>query len=660
MLNCEYLASYGADLIANGFRIIPILPGTKRPVEQNWTSVEATPDLLQSWLDDGKGPWGVGVLGVATPGIDIDTTDTHVLQKIEAWCSDNIGPSLKRIGRAPRALLLFRTDKAFSRFKSRSFKSPDGETHQVEIIAAGGQFVAYATHPGTGRPYEWPNGGPVDYPADLLPTIDEAKARELVAFFESIVPADWTPVQRADTDRGCREGNPNKTAPQRVLESALTSLPNSDLHYDDWIRVAHAVRAATTDYPEDGRLLFHQWSEKSNKYHFEETERAWDSITGVKSIGAGTLFHLAEQQGWTRPVADAAEEFGAVDIELRPDKKAQPRFRFDTYDEMQNEADPEWLVADVLPAHESSLMFGESNTFKSFLALDMALSVVSGKDWHGHDVKPGRALYIATEGAQGIGKTRAPGWFDYYDVPIELRRNFFRYKAEILLDDKQAAVDLAKSIVAAGGMDLVVIDIFGGTMANSETEDTTARPWIQNLNGLMRATGAATLTVAHTGWHDKTRARMHSHTWGSFWTRMGVTGDAKALTSHLVINRHKDADSRGEWGFRMTPTGGSLVPVLDETVGADSSRMWPAAQKIAYAALQSAIEEHGAVQFGNHWPICKVVNQENWREECERQNLTSSENKETKARMFRKARDALLKRGAVGMYDGFAWDKFDE
>ena len=51
-----------------------------------------------------------------------------------------------RIGRAPKRLLVYRTEAPFKGFKL----SP------IEILCDGQQFVAYHIHPDTGRPYEWP------------------------------------------------------------------------------------------------------------------------------------------------------------------------------------------------------------------------------------------------------------------------------------------------------------------------------------------------------------------------------------------------------------------------------------------------------------------------------------------------------------------------
>lgn len=148
----DYLATYGPALIGNGFHILPIKAGEKRPdAGPAWQHIAADRGQLDRWLAEKRG-LGVGILGEHTPGIDLDITDGAVLDRMLAWCAAEFGPAPKRIGRAPRALLVCRADVPVPKKRSRKFRAPDGETHQVEIIGRGGQFVAHAVHPDTGQP----------------------------------------------------------------------------------------------------------------------------------------------------------------------------------------------------------------------------------------------------------------------------------------------------------------------------------------------------------------------------------------------------------------------------------------------------------------------------------------------------------------------------
>lgn len=207
-----------------------------------------------------------------------------------------------------------------------------------------------------------------------------------------------------------------KTGALGDIASAVKHLPNHDADYDAWIRVGYAIKNAVGFDDADGLALFHDWSAKSEKYDPEATEKAWDAARPEK-IGAGTLFHLAEQAGWTRPRALAAEEFGPLEIDVGEmiaagAERGRGR-RVLTYSDMVAMPEPEWLIEGVIQKRSAAVMFGKSNSFKSFLAIDMALSVATGRVWQGQSVAHGRVLIVATEGANGVGRLRVPGWYDH-------------------------------------------------------------------------------------------------------------------------------------------------------------------------------------------------------------------------------------------------------
>ena len=77
---------------------------------------------------------------------------------------------------------------------------------------------------------------------------------------------------------------------------------------------------------------------------------------------------------------------------------------------------------------------------------------------------------------------------------------------------------------------------------------------------------------------------------------MRVEGDKDKLTTCLTIERHKDADSSGSWGFAMKQTNGTLVPEFDENVKADKTAGLPVGLRTAMRALDNAIEAQSQLQ----------------------------------------------------------------
>lgn len=386
--------------------------------------------------------------------------------------------------------------------------------------------------------------------------------------------------------------------------------------------------------------------------------------------------------------------FDGLDNQDRAHREAYPRpavkpppapMKLLSFNDMQRMRDPEWLIDGLIQDQRSTLMFGASNSFKSFLAVDIACSISCGyieaedenRPWHGHHVSRdvGSALYVATEGAIGVAKQRIPGWLAAHGITPSEYTGISLYPQEIALDDDQQVTDLIKSAgiysskrnddpenweCPVAAFSLIIIDIFGSSMMGTEVSDETARAWVHNINRIQREIHCATLTVAHTGWSDDTRARMHSHFWGSFDTRLKVEGDKDARTCVLKVERHKDADSSGEWGFKMEtvtlPDGGTtLYPVLSDDVSTKPKRRVSGKPLIALQALDDALLKHGRKIQTENLPSCQVVEMTQWRAMCDRHGLADTDTEVAAKKAFQRSRQTLLDKGEIRMFDAFVW-----
>jgi len=366
----------------------------------------------------------------------------------------------------------------------------------------------------------------------------------------------------------------------------------------------------------------------------------------------------------------------------RPEHSAPPApLKFLSYDDMISLPDPEWLVDGLIAFETSALLFGKSNSFKSFLAIDIAASVATGTPWHG--VKTGgsefqgaplEVVYVATEGAHGVAKQRIPGWMEAHGIDHKTRQFLRLYPQEIALDDDKAVDELilscARNFNAADpdawsdpsySCRLIVIDIFGASMMGPETSDETARAWVRNINRIMREVNCAVLTVAHTGWADDTRARMHTHFWGSFDTRLKAEGDKDSMTTVLTVDRHKDADSSGQWGFRLekvkVPNSNltTLIPVMSDEVEKTQKRRVSGKPAVALQALSEALADHGRTIAGPNYPTGRVVPLSVWLDMCARHGLTDSDNPDALKKAFQRAKTTLIDKGLVRQFDNHAW-----
>ena len=171
----SYMAKLGARLVDHGYAVLPIMPGTKKPGRYmagmwrdypgwNRHSVRPTTDHeLAIWSD-----WpdaGIGIVTGSIIGIDIDVQAPGLATRLGHLAREMLGQTpLLRIGQAPKRLLVYRSAQPLKGIKA----------HPLELLGLGQQFVAFAEHPDTHKPYLWPDESPADVPADQLPEVDQS------------------------------------------------------------------------------------------------------------------------------------------------------------------------------------------------------------------------------------------------------------------------------------------------------------------------------------------------------------------------------------------------------------------------------------------------------------------------------------------------------
>lgn len=297
MAETSHMARFGARLVTNGYAILPIGPGTKKPgqfkrgawvdyPEWNRHAKRATTEVeVTTWS-----AWpgcGVGIVGGAVAAVDIDIAeDAELALRIEQLARTRLGdtPAL-RIGKAPKRMLIYRTSEPFRGIKR----------HPLEVLCLGQQFLAYATHPDTGTPYAWPEEGLADLDISDLP---EITADAAAAFLEEA----YALLPETLRQRGLRTGSPeaehlrshSQIGTLPAIQAALAWLPNAELDYDSWMRIGMALKGALG---EAGADIFAEWSAQAAKDVPAATARAWASFKPDR-IGAGTIYHLAIDRGW--------------------------------------------------------------------------------------------------------------------------------------------------------------------------------------------------------------------------------------------------------------------------------------------------------------------------------------------------------------------------
>lgn len=195
-----YLANeIAAQLIAKGYRPVPINRGEKGPKIARWQEITFRPDDFLPSSNIGI------VTGHGVALLDIDVTDKEKADAIVNEFIDRFkgrGKILIRTGLRPKVGIPIRVP---SGMKKKAIKLDDG--HQIEVLATGQQFVAYGRHP-TGCMYEWDESGSlVDHCAEDLPELTEVEISEF--------------LNRISDACGNRKTPPDATERSQALEVAL-------------------------------------------------------------------------------------------------------------------------------------------------------------------------------------------------------------------------------------------------------------------------------------------------------------------------------------------------------------------------------------------------------------------------------------------------------
>jgi len=185
-------------------------------------------------------------------------------------------------------------------------------------------------------------------------------------------------------------------------------------------------------------------------------------------------------------------------------------FKFIHVSELLDNIKPtDWLIHGLLEVEALSVLFGESGSFKTFLALSWGLSISCGTDWFERKVKQGTVFFIIGEGKNGFAK-RVRAW------EIEMKEKlsdkpFYVSSAPVMMLDKESAKIAGDAINKLrekhGTPTLVVIDTlarnFGPGDENS-TADMTM--FISNLDKYI-GRDCSRVVIHHTGHGNKNRAR---------------------------------------------------------------------------------------------------------------------------------------------------------
>lgn len=219
--------------------------------------------------------------------------------------------------------------------------------------------------------------------------------------------------------------------------------------------------------------------------------------------------------------------------------------------------EPKGLVEGVLPQKGVAILFGPSGSGKSFITLDLALCVATGRPWHGHPVEDGDVLYVVAEGGHAFRK-RVEGWQQWYGVET-IDRCRYILDAPDILGGHLGAIKKA-CIQANFHPRMVVIDTVKRTMLGDENTSRDVGAWDQACRTAFP--DSCVIGVHHTG-HAGDRARGSSAWRDHADTMFAVDKPAENQVS-FVCHKQRDWDDSLKLQLRLDVA--QLAPAPDGTL----------------------------------------------------------------------------------------------
>jgi hypothetical protein len=215
--------------------------------------------------------------------------------------------------------------------------------------------------------------------------------------------------------------------------------------------------------------------------------------------------------------------------ETPQDSEEPPKSKFlvESWDSIKDEP-VEWLIQDILPKKAFCALFAPPASWKSFLALDMAEAIATGRDWMGCRIpQKGAVLIIAGEGHGGLGarvkackiQNNSPDGANLYVIrsQINLRSSPEEFEALInSINDLIAQIDEP--------LQLVILDTLMRMSGNGFNENSSEDMGsvITQIGRIQSIFGCAIMVIHHSG-KDVTRGlRGHSSLLGAVDTELEI------------------------------------------------------------------------------------------------------------------------------------------
>jgi hypothetical protein len=545
MSSKENLLLSALDYAKYGWSVFPCKVGLKKPACTNgFNDATTDPEQIRKWWKDE--PFNIGIATGASDlvVVDIDLVAGEPVGEINFKAMSDYEPLPETLTVTTRSggkqFYFKKTDPIIKSSNSQLCSKVDIKAQGAYVIAPPSYVIE--DEKACAGYYSFDNWvEPLPLPAWLESNILELQknTRPKIANV-GIIP-------QKHTDFPCNETNKEKL--RQAIRNMLQK--NTLSSETDWVQILFSFRslkfmAGWTD--EKAWELFDeicQW-DGMGKYKKLENRNRWDK-DDFKSDGKTykTLLDALSKHGME-------PELFSLALENRSALKSK-RFKLLSITDVLNQTDTRWLVKGLLPGKGLGAIYGASNSGKSFLVIDLLMSLCQGENWFALKVpEPRPVVYLALEGGGGI-KNRLKAYLKHHEIPAPA--NF--HLIIDAFDIRNQAPNLLETIIDINPA-MVCIDTLNQSAPGSdENSNADMTDIISQAQKISTAINGLVLLVHHTGKDASKGLRGHSSLNAALDIAIEVQSETVKSPKLFRVTKSKDGscDISGTFKLKVVELG---------------------------------------------------------------------------------------------------------
>lgn len=351
-----------------------------------------------------------------------------------------------------------------------------------------------------------------------------------------------------------------------------------------------------------------------------------------------------------------------VKLQPNPSRASEFESRLLNLSEIEPVLSCNYMIKGWLDRGCLSVVYGPSNTGKTFVALDIAIHIAADEPWRGLKVNGGPVLYIANEGGAGVRNRLAA---IKQDKPKLATAPFTLLPIGVDLHGNGDALALC-DVLPFDDPALIVVDTLARSMgAGDENAAKDVAMFIRNCDLIRQWTDAHVMLIHHTGKDEGRGAR------GSSALRAAVDNEIQVTAKGEILSRkQRDQEAPKALYFKLRSVtlgkdkdGDPVTSAVVDAAAPPKPDRKPLKGKteVAMQALRDALNKHGETKTGEDYPLDrKVVHVSRWRALCDKHGLTSGVSDSAARTAFKRAKDGLMELNEVREWNGHVWRVHDD